>query len=374
MNDQITVDAAPAGLPEVPSDINPQNVSSYVDNLSKEQLDALLNPPAPGVPEPVADEEDGKEPEQNPVPEVDSVEPVFTPEEYASADPKTKAIYDSYIAALEQAEAPAELPPELEDPFIKARMEYIKNGNADPIAQTVPFTAIANDDAVDSILEVLSDENATPEAIREGSKAKVIELLQIAADEAALRTKGNLDIQYKQEAEAKAERAWAEAAFPAFAQSVPEFKNAGPLLVPGADGGMIVNPENKPAREFVTWIGKGLENGEFSNSFVKSRGFDKMYQIYKMEKADSAGGYVAGIKAKTRSEILAQLRNSKNAALASSTAPTLPMGQSGQPATQMIHGVDIARIKAGDESYAKSAFARIPTLKQMNEVMEALQK
>lgn len=374
MNDQITVDAAPAGLPEVPSDINPQNVSSYVDNLSKEQLDALLNPPAPGVPEPVADEEDGKEPEQNPVPEVDSVEPVFTPEEYASADPKTKAIYDSYIAALEQAEAPAELPPELEDPFIKARMEYIKNGNADPIAQTVPFTAIANDDAVDSILEVLSDENATPEAIREGLKAKVIELLQIAADEAALRTKGNLDIQYKQEAEAKAERAWAEAAFPAFAQSVPEFKNAGPLLVPGADGGMIVNPENKPAREFVTWIGKGLENGEFSNSFVKSRGFDKMYQIYKMEKADSAGGYVAGIKAKTRSEILAQLRNSKNAALASSTAPTLPMGQSGQPATQMIHGVDIARIKAGDESYAKSAFARIPTLKQMNEVMEALQK
>lgn len=362
-------------LPAVPDGTNQFNASDYVNNLSKDQLDALLNPKTEsglGTTEP-----DGPatgDQETATAPEVESVEPVFTPEEYASADPKTKAIYDNYIAALEQAEAPVELPPELEDPFIRARMEYIKNGNADPIAQTVPFTAIASDDAIDSLLEVLSSEDATPEAIRDGLKAEVIKLLQIAADEAALRTKGNLDIQYKQESEAKAERAWAEAAFPAFAQSVPEFKNAGPLLVPGAYGGMIVNPENKPAREFVVWIGKGLESGEFSNSFVKSRGFDKMYQIYKMESADSAGGYVAGIKAKTRAEILSQLRNSKNAALASSTAPTLPMGQSGQPATQMIHGVDIARLKAGDKRYADDVLRSIPNLEQMREVMAALQK
>ena len=366
---------APA-IPEIPSDVNQHNASSYVDGLSKEQLDAIIA----GTPSPKpADGNTEPEPADQvlPVDSAEPVDPVFSPEDYANADPKTKAIYDKYLESLEALENAPEIPQDkldlLTDPFIKARVEYLQNGFSDPISASVPYDAIANEEMIDGILESIADEDATPEQMRLAIKSKIIEAMKVASEEAALRVKGNLEIEYSTRAAAAQERAWAEAAFPAFATTVPEFKTAGPILVPGADGGMVVNPENKPAREFVEWIGKNLESGEFSNAFVKSRGFDKMYQIFRMDKAESAGGFVANLKSRTRSEILSELRNAKNAAMASSVVPTLPAGSSARPTAQTIHGVDIGRIKAGDEGYAKSVFASPLTLAQMNDVMKAIQ-
>lgn len=372
---------SPADAEKLVNSLTPDQVREAANGnwgaLQKEELkpEVATEPVEQAAPEadakPAAEEEAKPEGEA----EAEVVDPYLTPEEYAAATPKARAMHDmleqtiTQIQELEQKSIPDDVRSALADPVVAARLRMLKEGVLD--VPPVPVEAVLTPELINGVLDAMADDDVTANDLERVVADKLRAAVELAISESAARTKAQMEIEYAQREALAQERAWAEAAFPAFAEKVPEWRSDKPIMIEGQNGGFVVNPEH-PARGFAEWMAQSLATGELTTKAVRTYGFAGVHQLWKTQQAGGVGQYLSQVKARSRDEILLGLKQARQAAIKPVTAPTLPVeGKSAGTAPKTVHGVDIERARV-DRAYAENAAMNLRDARKLDEVIAAI--
>ena len=264
-------------------------------------------------------------------------------DEYAKADPKTRAMFDALLDAHQKLEqAPPAEDPYANDPVIAWRRNALQSGVFDiPDAPTIDD--IGGIELLQKLDEAFQQEDpniwikAASELVNSVSK-------EVIARQAAT-TQSKLDAAY----ETGARTAEFRSELKAFVRSIPDFKGINDdVIVRGPEGNAILN-EKHPASEFARWIKDESMAGRLNDGYVQKYGFEPLWHLFQSDKAGGYGKMMAGLRQSLGSSITKKMSDVRANALKSIQAPSVggqgfAGAQVNQSASEMYHGFDLATL------------------------------
>ena len=326
------------------------------DFFDKGQLDRIFGdkkaepvvvPPAPGdTPEP---------------PAPDSVDPILTPEEYETADLRTRAMQDHLLDTLEkleQAEAKGEDPAVQEmrdliasDPVLKNRIELQLKCEAALPQIDVPPEAFLTED----VMAILDKAFITDDGLV-SAKLAMKDLVKKIYTEAAFRAKTVVEGEYMEKAQVAERKGWYQSNISEFVRTNKDYASPESLFVE-TENGTSINPKH-PFRPVVAWLTEEVKSGRITHEAIKAHGLAAYEQLYRIKTSGSVENFRKGENTKSRKEIMEQIRAAQQKAKVVGTAPTIKPNSSSNPVPVTWNGYDLNRIKV-DKGYAESVMREL---------------
>lgn len=326
------------------------------DFFDKGQLDRIFGDKKV---EPLKEEVKEDDKAEPPVPE--PVDPILTPDEYETADPRTRAMQDQLLEALEkleQAEAKGEDPAVQEmreliasDPVLKNRIELQLKGEAALPTIDVPPEAFLTEDVM-SVLDkaFITDDNLV------SAKLAMKELIKKIYTEAAFRAKTVVEGEYMEKAQVAERKGWYQSNISEFVRTSKDYGSHEPLFVE-TDNGTLINPKH-PFRPVVAWLTEEVKSGRITHEAIRAHGLAAYEQLYRIKTSGSVENFRKGEQNKSRKEIMEQIRAAQQKAKTNGAAPTIKPNSSSNPAPVVWNGYDLNRLKV-DKGYAESVMREL---------------
>lgn len=326
---------------------------------------APVDPAAPPTPAPA----DAKPPEPGTPPDPDAPAWMLTPEEYAGADEKTKALFDALLESQEAltAQVPAN-DPYAKDPVIAWRRDALSRGDT-----TIPVAPTLEDLGGVELLR------AADAAFQNEDPKVWIKAMQDLVETVSKETVARSSVQHQmavQEAyQAGSKSAELRGELVGFVRDIPDFKDTKePVVIRGPEGNYILN-ENHPAKEFALWIKDQVAAGTLTDAFVMKHGYGPVWTTYQSDKAGGYNKMQAQARERVAKDVVTRMREVKTATLSRAAAPSvgsIPTGAGRIDAT--YHGFTKAQLntEAGIKA-ALSAWDRSGNKAAMDGVLLFLQ-
>ena len=299
--------------------------------------EAAATDPASQAPAPEATDPASAAPATGTAADADAL--LMTPEEYAAADPKTKALFDAYIDLAEKVpSAPAEDPLK-NDPIIAWRREQISKGNLD-----IPAAPSFEDLGGVELLRKLDEayQNPDPNVWIAAQK----ELIQTISQEVIARGDAMLPQKMSDAYTLGETRAEFRSELKQFVRDLPDFKGESkPLFVRSQDGDLRVNREH-PVEPFMKWLDAKARAGVITDAMAREYGWGPIWGMFQ---ADKAGGYEklqAANRQQAFKSVAQRMADIRAKASAIGRAPSVSSVQGGATSSQRVigptfHGVDL---------------------------------
>ena len=328
--------------------------------------DPAAQPAAPEAQKPAEPADPNAPPAAAPDPDAPAW--MLTPEEYASADQKTKALFDALLESQEAltSQAPAE-DPYSKDPVIAWRREALARGDVSiPVAPTMEELgghellveidkAFQNDDpkvwlrAMENLVGTVSKETMARANLQ--NQMAVQEAYQAGSKSAELRSE-----------------------LIGFVKEIPDFKGtSAPIVVRGPEGNYILNEEH-PAKDFALWIKDQVAAGTLTDAFVMKHGYGPVWATYQSDKAGGYNKMQAMARERIAKDVVSRMKGVREGALSRAAAPSVgsvPSGQARPEAT--YHGFTRSQLNTEDGiKAAMAAWARSGNSAALTGVLEFL--
>lgn len=306
--------------------------------------------------------------------------PILTPEEYETADPRTKAMQDEIIELNEKLEkASAERPEDpafkelreliTRDPVLKNRIELAYKGEAALPQIDIPPEAFLTDEQ----MKALDDAFITDDGLV-SAKAKMAEFVKKVYAEAAMRVKVNIEGEYQEKAAVAENKLWYQTNIMEFVRASKDYTSSEPVFVT-TDAGTSIN-HTSPVRPFIAWLTQEVQEGRVTHEAIKAHGLAAYDQLYRIKNAGGVSNFNAQSSQKTKAELLKQLALARNKAVTQNAAPMIkPTAQNAPPAPTWYE-FDLNRLKV-DKAYAEDAISRLKNAGRsahLNELVTMAQK
>ena len=293
---------------------------------------APMDPNAPAIipPVPPTASTDEKPPV---VPNSDTPAWMLTPEEYAGADEKTKALFDALLDSQEalSAQKPAD-DPYAKDPVIAWRRDALSRGDT-----AIPLAPNLHDLGGVELLRSVDAafQNEDPKVWIKAME----DLVNTVSTESVARSNVQHQMAVQEAYQAGSKSAELRSELVGFVRSIPDYKDAAePVVVRGPEGNYILNQEH-PAKDFALWIKDQVAAGTLTDAFVMKHGYGPVWTTYQSDKAGGYNKMQANQRERVAKDVVTRMREVKTATLSRAAAPTvgsIPTGAS-RPAA-LYHG------------------------------------
>lgn len=325
----------------------------------KGELDSIFGEKKVEAPAPESEDKDKEKVEDKPT-EDQAIDPILSEEEYANADPRTRAMQDQLLEALEKLETvenkvdpeTAEIKELLRiDPVLRSRIELHQKGEAALPRIDIPPEAFLTKET----MEALDKAFITDDGL-ESAKVAMADFVKKVYAEAAFRVKTAIEGEYIEKAEIAERKNFYQTSILEFVRTNKDYQSDAPVFVE-TDAGTKINP-NHSIRPFVEWLTKEVMEGRITHEAIKSHGLPAYEQLYKIKTSGSVESFRKQQAGRTRQEMIAQLKAAQQKAKTVGAAPTIkPNTGSGNPSS-VWNGYDLNRIKV-DRAYADSVIREL---------------
>lgn len=328
---------------------NQETQRLFAEQLTPEEQELILSkgfdaifkteaPAAPAAPETPAATPPAENAQATP-PDPDAPAWMLTPEEYAGADEKTKALFDALLEAQETvaAQKPVE-DPYAKDPVIAWRREALARGDAAiPLAPT--FEELGGVDLLRSLEEAFQQED-----IKVWVKG-MEELIGTVSKETAARANLQNQMAVQEAYQAGAKSAELRSELIGFVKDIPEFKGAAaPIVVRGPEGNYILNQDH-PAKDFALWIKDQVAAGTLTDAFVMKHGYGPVWTTYQADKAGGFNKMQAMNRERISKDIVTRMKEVRTGSLSRAAAPSVGAVTTGtQTPAATFHGFTRAQL------------------------------
>lgn len=302
-------------------------------------------------------------------------DPILSPEEYDTADPRTKAMQDKIIDLAEQLEtamvktedpAVAELRSLINsDPVLKTRIDLAIKGEAVLPTIDIPPEAFLTDEAMKLLDEAfITDDNLV------SAKAALADFVKKVYNEAAMRVKVNLEGTYMEREEIANRKLFYQNSISEFVRSNPEYASPEPIFVE-KDNGTSIN-DNHKVKPFIAWLTKEVNEGRVTHEAIKEHGLAAYDHLFKIKTAGGVSSFNKSRDQISRNEALAKLREARKQAIMRDVAPTMKPSATAATVPAKWYDYDLNRLKV-DKAYAEQTIAQLKDRRETNKLAELVE-